>query len=152
MKSESAVNEEFRSLMALAQWTSAETARRLDVSQSSISAYVNGKQVPPQSKINHLRLLVDQVMNRNSEHDQDMISLNEHSSRLDQASRSAVAKKMNLREIRLESLYIRIETLAGGLRTFESVEERVEAAGELAALAAELADKLQTSAPSQGPK
>jgi transcriptional regulator with XRE-family HTH domain len=151
MKHESPLNEEFRKLMALACWSAAETARRLEVSESSISAYINDKQVPPPSKINHLRLLVDHAMKSNPEHEQTVTSFDEHYSERGPASPLAVAKKKSLRELRLDSLYIRIETLAGGLRTFESAEEKAEAAQELSVLAAELADKLQTPEPSKSP-
>jgi transcriptional regulator with XRE-family HTH domain len=152
VKHDNSVNEEFRKTMALARWSAAETARRLGVSESSISAYINDNQVPPQAKISLLRLLVDQFINNPTEDEQNKSSLNESNPARGPARPSAAAKKKSLREIRLDALYIRIETLAGGLRFFENAAERVEAAEELAALATELAVKLQTPGAPKAPK
>jgi len=138
--------------MALARWSAAETARRLGVSESSISAYINDNQVPPLAKISLLRLLVHQFLNFPANTEHFPASANKPDPGQGPAVPPAPAKKKSLREIRLEALYIRIETLAGGLRFFENAGEKVEAAEELATLATELAEKLQTPEPSKGTK
>jgi transcriptional regulator with XRE-family HTH domain len=145
-------NEEFRKLMALARWSAAETARHLGVSESSISAYIHNNQVPPQAKINLLRLLVHQFLNLPPENEPSLASSNKRGPARGPAFPPAAGKKKSLREIRLEALYMRIENLAGGLRFFEKAEEKVEAAEELAALATELAEKLQAPEPAKGTK
>jgi transcriptional regulator with XRE-family HTH domain len=137
-------NEEFRELMGMACWSAAETARRLGVSESSISAYVNNNQVPPQTKIILLRLLVDKFMNTPPGNEHTMASANKPDPGHGPAVPPAAAQKKSLREIRLEALLIRIETLAAGLRFFDKAEEKVDAAEELAGLASELAKKLQS--------
>jgi transcriptional regulator with XRE-family HTH domain len=143
-------NEQFRKLMGVACWSAAETARQLGVSESSISAYINNNQVPPQAKINLLRLLVDQFVNSSTINGGPISSVNKPYLEPGQAAPAAAPRKKSLREIRLEALLHRIETLAGGLRFFENEEEKVDAAKELSALASELAEKLRTSATAKG--
>jgi transcriptional regulator with XRE-family HTH domain len=144
-------NEQFRKLMALARWSAAETARRLGVSEASISAYVHDNQAPPPAKLKLLRLAVDHFMNCSSGNEQALALPVQPGAGLDPPGAAAgVAKKRSLREIRLEALLLRIEALAAGLRSFDSAEERVEAAQELSALATELAAKLQTPVPAKG--
>ena len=134
--------------MATAHWSGAETARRLGVSEASISAYINGTQVPPDAKIKLLRLTVDHFLNNNSESEQHSAPAAKPDPGLDPPpAPPAAAAKKSLREIRLEALLSRIESLAGGLRFFQETEERVEAAEELSALASELAKQLQTPHP-----
>ena len=50
----------------------------------------------------------------------------------------------------MESLLSRIESLAASLRSFESGEEKVEAAEELSGLVSELAEKLRRPVPPKG--
>jgi transcriptional regulator with XRE-family HTH domain len=145
-------NKQFRKLMALAHWSGAETARRLGVSEASISAYVHDNQTPPPAKLKLLRLMVDHFMNYASGSEHPLPMPVKPVAGLDPPSASAggAAQKKSLREIRLEALVQRIEALAAGLRSFESAEEKVEAAEELADLATELAAKLQTPVPPKG--
>ncbi len=135
--------------MALAHWSSAETARRLEVSAASISAYVNGTQVPPAAKINLLRLAVDHFLNTSSSTEKSHLPGIEHPPAHDSQCAPAAPKKKTLREIRLDALLTRIESLAAGLRHFESEQDKVEAAEELASLASKLAETLPTPPPSK---
>ena len=135
--------------MALARWSSAETARRLEVSAASISAYINGTQVPPAAKINLLRLAVDHFLNMSSLNEHGHSTGTEHPPGYGPLLALAAGKNKTLREIRLEALLSRIESLAAGLRHCESEQDKVEAAKELASLASKLAETLPAAQPSK---
>jgi transcriptional regulator with XRE-family HTH domain len=140
-------NEQFRKLMGLAHWSAAETARRLGVSEASISAYVHDNQTPPPAKLKLLRLTVDHFLSHSSGNEQPQPPPMKPAPGPDPAT---AGKKKSLGEIRMESLLSRIESLAASLRSFESGEEKVEAAEELSGLVSELAEKLRRPVPPKG--
>jgi len=54
--------EQFQKLVADSKWTPAQLAERLEVSEASISQYINGKTDPPRPLLKLFRILLDEPM------------------------------------------------------------------------------------------